>query len=67
MPEQNITQHEECTMKRLILALTFAAAIAVFTSGPAFAECLTTTYSYAGKTVTCYSCCYGSHCHANCY
>jgi hypothetical protein len=55
-------------MKRLILALTFAAATFLFTSGPAFADCTTNTvFGPGGKVTICIVCCNGTNCFTNCF
>ncbi len=55
-------------MQRIILVLTFATAIALFTSGPAFADCITNTvFGPSGKMTMCTVCCNGTNCFTTCY
>ncbi len=55
------------TMKRTILTLALAAAVALFTAGPAYAECTTSTVFINGKMLICMTCCAGSQCFTNCF
>ena len=53
------------SLTRTILTLTLAAAIALFTAGPAAAECTTNTVFVNGTMLICTTCCAGSHCFSN--
>ena len=55
------------SVKRTILTLALAAAIALCTAGPAWAECTTSTVFTNGKMLICMTCCAGSHCFVNCF
>ncbi len=57
-------------MKRTVLALTFAAALALLGSGPAYASCtFTTIYDKNGNPTYCETCCYagGTSCYTKCF
>ncbi len=55
------------TGTRTILTLVLAAAIALFTAGPAAANCTSTTYIVGGKITICSTCCFGGNCTVNCF
>ncbi len=53
-------------MKSLIIALILVACAVTSPQRVAADGCTTSSYSYNGRVVTCYTCCYYGNCTTNC-